>query len=285
MSLPAIKLPQPAASSWQARLELGYEQRSMRTVLSHRKHVGPLIVQKPFYPEGGVCHTYLIHPPGGVVGGDQIELDINTAPGVHTLLTTPAANKFYRSAGEMATLRQTINVEANAILEWLPQESILFDASQVNMSTLINLDKQSCFVGWEMICLGRPASGDHYDNGFCFQRLEVYIDGQPKLLERVHFNGKQDFRKQYWGMANYNVSASMLVYPANRELLENLRNYIEHNSNPDLSMAVTLLDEVLVCRGMAGDAEILRESLFSLWQEVRPVITGKPACRPRIWNT
>ena len=273
-----------ATSSWQAKLELGYQHRETRTVLSHRKHVGPLIVQKPFYPEGEVCHTYLIHPPGGVVGGDRIELDINIGQQANSLVTTPAANKFYRSAGEVAVLQQTINVEKDATMEWLPQETILFSASEVNMKTSIYLEKQTRFIGWEMICLGRPASNDYYDDGHCLQQLEVYIDKQPRLLERVHLNSHPDFLTQQWGMANNTTSATMLIYPADKKLLQLVREHLEQTTS-HVRLAATLLDDMLVIRGMAKEAEPLREALFELWRVTRPEVTGKASCIPRIWNT
>ena len=85
-------------AGWVARLALRFEQRAGRTVLAHRSHEGPLAVQKPFYPEGDVCHVYLLHPPGGVVGGDRLTIEIEVASDAHAVITTPAAGKFYRSA-------------------------------------------------------------------------------------------------------------------------------------------------------------------------------------------
>ena len=115
---------------WHAELELGFVQREARTVLSHRHHQGPLRVQRPFYPEGGVCHVYIVHPPGGVVGGDRLELRVACGEGTHVLLTTPAAGKFYRS-GERPQ-RQRISFDLHgSTLEWLPQETIYYPGATV----------------------------------------------------------------------------------------------------------------------------------------------------------
>ncbi|WP_455200705.1 urease accessory protein UreD, partial [Kaarinaea lacus] len=91
-----------AQKPWKAQLTLGFEKRNHRTVVANRKHVGPLVIQKPFYPEGAPCHIYLLHPPGGLVGGDQLTLNVDLNKESHVLITTPGAAKFYRSAGPVA---------------------------------------------------------------------------------------------------------------------------------------------------------------------------------------
>src|SRR6187402_782414 len=120
------------SSSWHARLELGFSRSGSRTVLARRRHFGPLIVQRPFYPEGGICHVYLVHPPGGIVGGDQLALQVEVERDAHALLTTPAATRFYRAGPHpRAALNQQFVVQ-DAALEWLPQETIVFDGARAH---------------------------------------------------------------------------------------------------------------------------------------------------------
>jgi len=268
---------------WLARLELAYEKRQLRTVISHRKHSGPLLVQKPFYPEGGVCHSYLIHPPGGIVGGDDVELDVRVTTNAHALITTPAASKFYRSADKKANLTQSLDVSNGAVLEWLPQESILYEGSQANISTLVNLATKSRFIGWEMTCLGRPASGDNYDRGSCFQRLEISIEGVKQMLDRIVIDGDHLIRTSPWGLGNNEVMAAFAVYPGSNEILSVMRDFITDNSN-GLMLGASLVDDLLVCRGLAKEAASLKEALVNLWAKVRPEILGRQACQPRIWS-
>ncbi|MGB5651682.1 MAG: urease accessory protein UreD, partial [Sedimenticolaceae bacterium] len=89
-------------------MRLGFRAGPDSTVLAERQRHGPLAVQRPFYPEGGVCHVYLLHPPGGVVGGDVLGIDVKLAQGAQALITTPGATKFYRSAGALARQTQRI---------------------------------------------------------------------------------------------------------------------------------------------------------------------------------
>ncbi len=104
------------ASGWRARLELGFAPRPGRTALVHRRQRGPLAVQRPFYPEDDVCHLYLLHPPGGVVGGDSLHIQADAGAGAHALVTTPGATKFYLSAGASAQQVQILRVAVGASL-------------------------------------------------------------------------------------------------------------------------------------------------------------------------
>ncbi len=136
---------------WQAMLELSLQKINGKTCLIPQQRLGPLTVQRPFYPEGEVCHVYVLHPPGGVVGGDRLKLAINARPGSHGLITTPGASKFYRSAGKTAQLHQQFNVTENAILEFLPLESIYFPATELSSKISVNLHATAKFA-----CLGDP---------------------------------------------------------------------------------------------------------------------------------
>ena len=125
---------------WRAHLELRFERRQKSTVLTHRKHVGPLLVQRPFYPEqDGTCHVYLVHPPGGVVGGDELRIDVDVRESSQCLITTPAASKFYRSSGQVAEQTANLSVAPTGRLEWLPQETILFEGAKVTQAATVSL--------------------------------------------------------------------------------------------------------------------------------------------------
>ncbi len=124
-----MQLAEPVVSSWKAQLSLGFSFLENRTVLSERKHDGPLVVQKPLYPEGaGTCHAIVVHPPGGIAGGDELSLDVRAGKDAAALLTTPGAAKWYRSAGPRA--RQDVALDVQGRVEWLPQEAIVFDGAR-----------------------------------------------------------------------------------------------------------------------------------------------------------
>ena len=144
---------------WQASLNLQFRRDPERTVLARAAHVGPLTVQRPFYPEGETCHLYLLHPPGGIVGGDELDIEVTLEAGSHALITMPGASKFYRSAGAEGRLSQRMTVGENATLEWLPQDTIFFPAARARLSTRFQLTSGSRLLAWELFCLGRPVNG------------------------------------------------------------------------------------------------------------------------------
>jgi len=249
----------------------------------HRKHFGPLRVQSPFYPEGEVCHVYLLHPPGGVVGGDQLMIDVEVEGGAHALLTTPASGKFYRSNGLVALQQQTLTVKKGAMLEWLPQDTILFSDSHVQMNSRVELEAGARFIGWEMVCLGRPASDELYERGCCRQALELWREGEPLLIERARFDAAPPFMQQAWGMQGYTVSATLVATNADTEALNAARE-IELDSEDGL-LSCTLMGDLLVCRLLAHQGETARLTFSEVWQKIRPLVLGREASVPRIWNT
>jgi len=268
---------------WHAELSLSYKKSRGRSVIARREHVGPLVTQKPFYPEGDeVCHTYLLHPPGGVVGGDQLTVNIDVQSDAHALVTTPASTKFYRCDDRHARQNQNLSVADNAILEWLPQDTILFNQAHVNTVTRIDLTSQANFAGWEIVCLGRPASGELFNDGYCRQAFEIWRAEKPLLIERVALTGGSELLNAKWGMAGYSVMGLMVVVSANKAMLELARSVETVNNGLG---SVTLINDVLVCRCLANQGMEIREYFTRVWQALRMEWIGRPAELPRIWNT
>lgn len=269
---------------WQASLQLRFGVRDGRSLLSERRHHGPLQVQRAFYPEGpSPCHAYVLHPPGGLVAGDVLEIDVAVDAGAAALLTTPAATKVYRGDDRPpATARQRLAVAAGATLEWLPQETILFDGARADLETRIDLAEGSAFVGWESLCLGRPSVGETLSRGFCRQAIELWRSGRPLCLERARLDGAAPVLQAAWGLAGAPVTATFFATPASAACLPAVRA-VDLPAG-DLGSA-TLLDDVLVCRYLGPSAERARHYFSRIWQLIRPSVIGRPAHPPRIWST
>jgi len=273
--------------SWLAELRLAFSFDGRRTILSERKHYGPLIIQKPFYPEGEVCHVYLIHPPGGIVGGDELNLTVNVNNNAHALITTPAATKFYRGNGFEAKQVQHIDVLAGCKMEWLPQETIFFSGCEAKTKTIITLEDDAQFIGWEIICLGRPASKEIFDKGYCRQIIEVWRDKEPIVIERSLLEGGDELLDETWGMQGFTVLGTMIVTSTDKTVLETVRKNIKEQNlnNVEIKLSSTLIKNVLICRVLANQAEIARESFISIWQALRLQVMQRSAVAPRIWFT
>jgi urease accessory protein len=268
------------SAGWRADLRLRFAARAGRTRLAERAHVGPLMVQRPFYPEGDVCHVYIVHPPGGVVGGDSLSIHADLEPSTHVLITTPAAAKFYRSEGASARQTQTLCVH-DAALEWLPQESIYYRSARVRSETLVQLHGGAHFIGWEIACLGLPARAEVFDEGCLRLGFELHVDGIPRWIDRLRIDGDSEARTAGWGLAGFTAIGTMLAYPAKASVLDLVRKIAE----PKVEIATTLVDDVLTCRVLAAQGEPIRRALTSIWACIRPEILKRPAISPRIWHT
>lgn len=272
-------------SGWRASLQLGFERRGARSVCHRRLHQGPLRIQRPFYPEGdGVCHVYLLHPPGGVVGGDELNIDIDVSGAAAALLTTPAAGKFYRSAGPLARQRQTLKVAAGATLEWLPQETIVFAGASAAMTTRVNLQGDARFMGWEILCLGRPGSGERFASGALSQTWEIRRDGKPLFIERAVYDGDDAALNASWGLAGQPVCGSLVCVGDYAAALDEIRAATAALPGEGL-FSVSQLAEVLVCRYLGGHSDEAKDYFVKAWEILRPLLAQRAACAPRIWAT
>ncbi|ANE54874.1 urease accessory protein UreD [Methylomonas sp. DH-1] len=273
----------PAASTdttaWEAELTLGFSQRGDKTALVKRQHRGPLTVQRPFYPEDEVCHVYLLHPPGGVVAGDRLTINASAEPGAHALITTPAAGKFYRSGGGEAKQAVNLKVAEHASLEWLPQETIVYEGARLHSSMNIDLAEHGRFIGWEILALGRPAAGEGFENGSTNLNWRISRAGRLVYLERLRLDAAA-FQAR-WGLSGHSACGTLFAYPATSLHLTAVQALIGDEPN----RGVTLIEGLLICRGLDRRADVLKGFFERVWGLVRQDVIGKAVCLPRIWAT
>lgn len=270
---------------WRAELTLGFARRAGRAVLARRHHCGPLAVQRSFHPEpDDACHVYLLHPPGGVVGGDELRIDIALEADARVLITTPAAGKFYRSAGHWARQHNVLRVAAGAWLEWLPQEAIVYDGARVAAATRVELEPGAGFLGWEIVCLGRPAADECYSCGGLDLSFEIHRGGAPLWWERSRLDGGAPVLGAPWGLAGHSVIGTLVCATNVAGALAALRHATEGLAGDGLFSA-TQLDDVLVCRYLGDHAQTARRCFTAAWQALRPRAFGRAAVVPRVWLT
>jgi urease accessory protein len=281
-----MNLADPVTSGWHARLALGFSRREAATILAQREHTGPLRVQKPLYPEGEtVCHAIILHPPSGVAGGDELEIDTSVERGAHALLTTPGAGKWYRSGGAWAAQHLHFDVAEGGALEWLPQETIVFNGALAGMNTNIDLAVEARFIGWEVLCLGRRACGEGFESGALRLETRIRLGGRPIWLERGQLEGGDALLNSPVGLAGFSVCGTLLaVGPGvGPDLLAACRKItaLEGGARHGL----TQLPEILAARYLGHSSEAARHWFAALWQVLRPALMGRQAQAPRIWNT
>ncbi|HHD56080.1 MAG TPA: urease accessory protein [Desulfobulbaceae bacterium] len=269
-------------TGWTGRLRLEYARKNGRTILAGNSHSGPLMVQRPLYPEGDVCHTCILHPPGGVVGGDRLEIDVTVGREASALITTPGATKFYRSGGRMAVQEQQITVAGNGLLEWFPQENILFPGAEATIRTRVSLGPTARFIGWEILCLGLPVNNEPFSTGRADTTLTLDLDDKPVFLDRLRVTNSNDLEAPA-GLQSFPVCATFVATTGNGKLLETLRALTCREK--EALFGVTLVDGLLVARYLGHSTFGARELFTDIWQRVRPEIAGRESCLPRIWAT
>ncbi len=276
------------AANWHAELSLGFARDGARTVLRDNRHRGPLRVQKALYPEGeAVCQAIVLHPPSGIAGGDHLAIAVDVAASARAQMTTPGAGKWYRSGGADASQTLTLTVAEGATLEWLPQESIVFDGARARMETRVALAADSRFIGWDILCLGRAAAGERFANGRFDLFCRVDRNRRPIWIERGGLAGGDPLLASPAGWAGATVCGTLLcTFPELPQqaaaLLEALRAFAPADG---ARHGLSALPGILVARYLGDNSEAARLWFAELWKILRPACCGRPAVIPRIWNT
>jgi urease accessory protein len=275
-----------ATSGWQGSLQLKFSHRHGKTQLIHERVQAPLKVQRPFYPEGeAVCHSILLHTAGGIVGGDRLSQSIHLEPNTHALLTTAAASKIYRSNGQEA--RQTINiqVDAGACLEWLPQETIVFNGAIYRQDLRVELAPGANWLGWEITRFGRSARGEKFLQGEWRSHTEVWQQGQPLWIDRQWLPGGDETFNSPHGLAGLPVVASLawVGQAISPEIIEKARMLWSAQERHG-EAGVTQLISGLLCRYRGSSTVEVRNWFTDVWQLLRLSLLGRPVTKPRVWQ-
>jgi urease accessory protein len=273
---------------WLATLDLRFERDGDTTRLMRREHTGPLRVQKPLYPEHpSTCHAIIIHPPGGVVGGDELHMQVDTGPKARAFLSTPGAAKWYRANGHRSLQKLRIRVADGAALEWLPQETILFNSADVVFDTIIDLGADARYIGCEILCFGRKASGEIFEQGHVQQSMMIRREGKPLWLERGTLAAGSRQMQSPLGLGGYSVCASLIAVggASSAALLTAVREQCAASSDGHGQFGVTHMKSVIIARHLGNNSEVARRVMLAAWQVLRPALLDRDAVIPRIWNT
>ena len=286
--------------AWNASLELDYTLRPStggNKTVAHFQHNGPLRILQSLYPEGpAICHNVLVHPPGGLAGGDTVDLRLNVAPGAHGLVTTPGATRFYRTDAEPALQRTAIAVAANARMEWLPLETIAFSGCAAENRLTLSLAQGAEMIGWDVTALGLPAASKPFSAGVFSQHLELpgvwleraCIQANDHLLldSPAGLAGQRCFATLFF------VSGSPLGRARRQEVLDAARSVMDTPALRVLGAtgqitagATSPHAQVVLVRAIAPVVEPAMTLLRAVWQHWRSGLWGLNAAPPRIWST
>lgn len=272
----------------EARLSLRFADDQGTTRLISRDHFGPLLVQKPLYPEGReVCHAVIIHPPGGVVGGDQLEISTHLGASAHAQITTPGAAKWYKSNDHLSHQKIKISLEKNASLEWVPQETIFYNNANVQIDAEITLEDDAKYIGCEILCFGRTAFGESFNQGLIKQRTRIKRNNQLIWFEQIRLQGESSSMTGPLALAGKTVCATLILTgkTLSQPLIDLAREDAQKIAHKTGQIGVSQLKSIVVARYLGDSSEIARLVMLHLWGLFRPELLERKAIVPRMWST
>ncbi|WP_372882024.1 urease accessory protein UreD [Psychromonas sp.] len=286
-------------NQWLAHLALEFERSQHGTQLTRTRRNGPLLVQKAFYPEGRDCaHIYLLHPPAGIVSGDELRLTMDIKQAAHTLVTTPGANRFYRAREDLSigdplqTQITTLHLESLAKCENFPQETIVYNGADGVNTVDIHLARDSVYLGWDITCLGLPSSQQPFVKGRYTQLNRLFCENKLVYHDRISISAENNLLNHPAGLAGNSVFATFIIYAPDKladnqhanDLVASLRAQIEA-LQADNKISICNLQGLLIIRYLGQHANECKDLFMQLWLIARPLCLDKPAIQPRIWHT
>ena len=276
---------------WFAQLQLGFQGQAERTILKHRKHYGPVRVQKMLWPEKtGVCHAIIVHPPAGIAGGDHLHFSMRASAQAHALVTTPGAGKWYKTNQKSAYQHIEIQVEDRSIFEWLPQETMLFNGAMAHSETRVQLDLAASFIGWDMLVIGRQAREEYFSQGSYQNKFQLYQNSKLLVSDCLSFQGNDRWLRSCLGMNGYAVMASFWAVPPEKfrthhYLEQHLDQIRELIMRMDVRVTLTLLGEVVTARYLGDDVRECHDAFAAIRAKLRRFWFDLDEEFPRIWRT
>ncbi|MEN9560152.1 MAG: hypothetical protein RLZZ502_1363 [Pseudomonadota bacterium] len=276
--------------AWDASLRLRFEQRGETTVLCERAHCGPLRVQKALYPEAGahkgICHTVILHPPAGIAGGDALRISAEVDAHSHVVLSTPGASKWYKSNGQLATMHTDLKVADNAVLEYLPQDTIFFDACQAEVHWQLQMHDSSRFIGWDCVQFSRSGQ---WRAGRAQLRSDIRVHDRLIWSERADWQALADDFSSMTGLAGHSVMGTLwaIAPRIDAALIEQLQLSLPFTEQLKAGMTCVQKgqQQLLLMRVLADEAEPAKNLMIKIWSALRSALLAVPAQPLRLWAT
>ena len=272
---------------WQGNLNLVYGKHQGQTKVTHSLLQAPLKVQRPFYPEGNnICHHILLHTAGGIVGGDRLNQRLILQNDAQVVFTTAAAGKVYRSNGEVAKQDISISVHQDACLEWLPQETIIFNGAVYHQNIKVDIAPGGSWLGWEINRFGRTARGEKFLQGEWRSHTEIWQQGQPLWIDRQYLQGSEESFSSPNGLAQQPIVASLvwLGKPVPIEILEKAQQLYYDSSFLGEAGVTYTQGQGLLCRYRGASTMEVKSWFMAVWELLRLSLLERQAFKLRVWQ-
>lgn len=282
--------------TWLASIKLEFRKDNDKTLMIRNLHYGPLVVQKPFYPEIA-CHIYLLHPPGGVASCDHLSVEAKANEHSQVLITTPGATKFYKGDNNYSLFEQNFYVENDASLEYLPAQNIFYKGTHTKVKTTFYLKDNSRFAFRDVSKCGMKDEERPFENSSLFNTVTIVENGKEKLIETSFIDGQDDLEAL---SGNYGCvyTGTYITNKVCEETLDKIRAILdsykdnrsfEHPQRYDPNFrfyaAAGVVDNYTVVRFLSSQNEGIEKAIVDIWKLTRLETVGLKPWLPRIWST
>jgi len=241
------------------------------------------------FPETGAeepLTATVVTTSGGLVGGDRLDIEISAGAQTSSRMMPQAAEKIYRSIGSNTSIHVALHAAEDSWLEWLPQETILFDQSRLRRRTTVRLQSNARALCGEMLVFGRTAMGESMQQGLLRDAWEVYRNERLIWADALQLDEKLDSIFASPGGFGGARAAACAIYAAldAAEQEAFARELIAACDASELHVAVSRIGEVLVVRWLGQNSRVLRHAYGQFWAAFRHQLTGLPPIMPRLWQ-
>ncbi|NQV54364.1 MAG: urease accessory protein UreD [Rhodospirillales bacterium] len=284
-SEPAPALRPAASVKTEGGAKVHFSADGPVTRLKHLYQHDPVRVLFPTPRPGDITEAAIVTTSGGLVGGDRIDIELRVGSGGKVLAIAQAAEKIYRSAGEDCLIDVKLNAGESTWLEYLPQETILFDGARLRRTTTLNLDSGARILAGEMVVFGRIGSGERMRSGFVRDAWDVSVAGRRVWADALHLDGEIGQAVDHPAGLNGANALATAVYaaPDAAEYLDFARESLSAG-NPGFLAGATLVNGLLVARWIGIDAQEMRAAFAEYWAGLRHRAQGLPETMPRLWH-
>lgn len=274
------------ADSWHGKVALDYSFRGGKTEMRGCVTQSPFRIQRPFYPEGDrICHTVLLHTAGGIVGGDRLSVDLNLQRDSHVFLTTAAANKLYKSNGQTSRQDGTITQAPGSVMEYFPQEMIVFDGAEYRQSLRVDLAESAIWCGWEILRFGRTARGEKFHSGNWRGATEIWQGENLLWGDRQWMPGNPEMFASWNGLNNQAIVGSLALVGMNISEAQ-ITEFRETMGQLSQGLGgITQLPKGVLCRYRGDSSTEVKRWFISLLKQWRSLYSPQHLTLPRVWQS
>ncbi len=265
-------------------MRVSFKRRGVATVLDEFYQSGCLKARLPRTPDGDWTTAVTLNTSGGIAGGDRLALSLSAAAGTRATVTAQAAERFYRSVagGAASSVATRIAVAEAASLEWLPQETILYDRCDVVRRLEVDLAPDAWFLGVESLVFGRAAMGETVETGSLRDLIRVRRGGALLLHDAIRMDGEVSaaLGRVAVGRGARAMATLVHVAPDAETWRDGLREALAVcHAGAGLESGVSAWNGMLIARILAADGAGLRRAVtagLAVLRGTRPL--------PRVWQ-